>query len=89
MFGRPLSGHGPSGQLVAVDAPMADDRQFRSEDRRSVNLRVRAPPTGTPQCHRVTPTGRGMMLTVKLMKTRRTDPQDDGLESCCEPGMLG
>ena len=69
MFGRPLSGHGPSGQLVAVDAPMADDRQFRSEDRRSVNLRVRAPPTGTPQCHRVTPTGRGMMLTVNLTTT--------------------
>jgi len=27
--------------------------------------------------------------TVKLMKTRRTDSQDDGLQSCCGPGMLG
>ena len=26
---------------------------------------------------------------VKLTKTRLADPQDDGLESCCEPGMLG
>ena len=30
-----------------------------------------------------------MMLTVKLTKTRLADPQDDGLESWCEPGMLG
>ena len=45
---------------------MADDRQIRSEDRRSVNLRVRAPPTGAHQCHRVTPIGREMMLTVNL-----------------------
>ena len=29
------------------------------------------------------------MLTVKLTKTRLTAPQDDGLESCGEPGMLG
>ena len=26
---------------------------------------------------------------VKLLKTRLTDPQDDGLVSCREPGMLG
>ena len=26
---------------------------------------------------------------VKLTKTWLTDPQDDGLESCREPGMLG
>ena len=26
-----------------------------------------------------------MMLTVNLTKTRLTDPQDDGLESCREP----
>ncbi len=26
---------------------------------------------------------------VKLTKIRLADPQDDGLESCCEPGMLG
>ena len=29
------------------------------------------------------------MLTVKLTKTGLIDPQDDGLVSCCEPGMLG
>ena len=29
------------------------------------------------------------MLTVKLTKTRLADPQDDGFESCLEPGMLG
>ena len=27
--------------------------------------------------------------TVKLTKNRLTDPQDDGLESCRERGMLG
>ena len=27
--------------------------------------------------------------TVKLTQTRLADSQDDGLESCCEPGMLG
>ena len=29
------------------------------------------------------------MLTVKLTQTRLADTQDDGLESCREPGMLG
>ena len=29
------------------------------------------------------------MLTVKLTKNRLTDPQDDVIESCREPGMLG
>ena len=47
-------------------APVGDDRQINSEDRRSVRLRVRPPPTGTHQCHSMTPTGIGMMLTVKL-----------------------
>ncbi len=28
-------------------------------------------------------------LAVKLTKTRLTDPQDDGLETCREPGILG
>ena len=27
--------------------------------------------------------------TVTLTKTGLTDPQDDGLAACCEPGMLG
>ena len=44
--GRPLLGHGPSGQLLD-DAPVSDDRQFNSQDRRSVNLWVRPLPTGT------------------------------------------
>ena len=26
---------------------------------------------------------------VKLTKTQPPDPQDDGLDSCCEPGRLG
>ena len=30
-----------------------------------------------------------MLLTVTLTKTRLTDPQDEGLEPCREPGMLG
>ena len=29
------------------------------------------------------------MLTVKLTKTRLTEPQNDGLGSCHEPCMLG
>ena len=44
--GRPLLGHGPSGQLLD-DAPVSDDRQFNSQDRRSVNLWVGPLPTGT------------------------------------------
>ena len=27
--------------------------------------------------------------TVKLTKTWLTDPQDDGFDFCCEPGMSG
>ncbi len=53
---------------------MADDRQISSEDQRSVNLWVRPPPTGTYQCHRVTPTGRGIMLTVNLSDHARFSP---------------
>ena len=37
---------GPSGQLLD-DVPVSDDRQFSSQDRRSVNLWVRPSPTGT------------------------------------------
>ena len=55
MGSRPLSGHGPADQVAAVGSPMADDRQISSEDQRLVKLRVRSPPTGTHQCHRVTP----------------------------------
>ena len=44
--GRPLLGHGPSGQLLD-DAPVSDDRQFSRQDRRSVKLWVRPSPTGT------------------------------------------
>ena len=48
MVGRPLSGHDPAGQLAAVDSPMADDRQIKNEDRRSVNLWVsHRPPAPT------------------------------------------
>ncbi len=41
------------------DSPADDDRQINSEDRRSVRLRVRPPPTGTHRCHGATPSGRG------------------------------
>jgi hypothetical protein len=30
-----------------------------------------------------------LMLTVKLTKTQLTDPQDDALWPCRDPGMLG
>ena len=37
------------------DVAGGNDRQIRSEDHRSVNLRVRPPLTGTQQCHRADP----------------------------------
>ena len=46
--------------------PVGDDRQISSQDQRSVKLRVRSPLTGTHRCHGATPTGRGIMLTVRL-----------------------
>ena len=49
--------------LLAISS---DDRQISSQDQRSVKLRVRPPLTGTHRCHEATPTGRGIMLTVKL-----------------------
>ena len=51
---------------LPYESPADDDRQINSEDRRSVKLRVRPPLTGTHRCHRATPTGGGIMLTVKL-----------------------
>ena len=66
---RPLWGHCPSGQDgLPCQSPTDDDRQFSSQDRRSVNLWVRPSPTGTHQCHSMTPTGIGMMLTVRLRR---------------------
>ena len=53
------------------ELPAGDDRQISSEDRRSVKLRVRPPLTGTHRCHEATPTGRGIMLTVKLTSGTR------------------
>ena len=46
--------------------PVGDDRQISSQDRRSVKLRVRPSLTGTHRRHSSTPTGRRIMLTVKL-----------------------
>ena len=46
--------------------PVGDDRQISSKDQRSVKLRVRPSLTGTHRCHSSTPTGRRIMLTVKL-----------------------
>ena len=36
---------------LPYESPAADVRQINSEDRRSVKLRVRPPPTGTHRCH--------------------------------------
>ena len=52
--------------------PVGDDRQISSQDQRSVKLRVRPPLTGTHRCHEATPTGRGIMLTVKLTSPGHT-----------------
>ena len=40
----------------------------------TVNLRVRPSPTGTHQCHRATPIGGRMMLTVNLLRAARSCP---------------
>ena len=78
--GRPLSGHGPSGlSWLPYESPAGDDRQISSEDRRSVKLRVRPPPTDTHQCHRVTPTGGTIMLTVAPMEIRKERGFPQGL----------
>jgi hypothetical protein len=58
---RPIRSDGLPGQ-----SPTDNDRQISSQDQRSVKLRVRPPLTGTHRCHEATPTGRGIMLTVKL-----------------------
>ena len=60
---------------LPYELPAGDDRQVSSQDRRSVKLRVRPPPAGTHQCHRATSAGSGMMLTVKLRLTGRSDAQ--------------
>ena len=36
---------------LPYDWPVDGDRQINDEDRRSVTLRVRPPPTGTHRCH--------------------------------------
>ena len=56
------------GSWLPSDAPGGNDRQVNSKDPRSVRLWVRPPPTGTHQCHSMTPTGIGMMLTVRLRR---------------------
>ena len=57
---------------LPYELPAGDDRQISSEDRRAVKLRVRPPLTGTHRCHEATPTGRGIMLTVKLTSPEHT-----------------
>ena len=37
----------------------------------------------------MTPTGRGIMLTVKLTEIQLTDPQDIAIEPSYDRGMLG
>ena len=70
---------------LPYESPAGDDRQINSEDRGSVKLRVRPPLTGTHRRHQVTPTGSGIMLTVKLKRSRASDPQDSGADPSCEP----
>ena len=55
-----------------IKRTLRDDRQISSQDQRSVKLRVRPPLTGTHRCHEATPTGRGIMLTVKLTSPGHT-----------------
>ena len=77
-YSRPLLGHGHPVSWLPYELPAGDDRQVSSQDRRSVKLRVRPPPAGTHQCHRATSAGSGMMLTVKLAKTRSTQVERVG-----------
>ena len=55
---------------------VGDDRQISSKDHRSVKLRVRPSLTGTHRCHSSTPTGRRIMLTVKLPRTAHNRPSN-------------
>ena len=71
-YSRPLWGHGHPVSWLPYELPAGDDRQISSEDQRSVKLRVRLPLTGTHRCHEATPTGRGIMLTVKLTSPEHT-----------------
>ena len=89
MGSRPLSGHGPADQVAAVGSPMADDRQISSEDQRSVKLRVRSPPTGTHQCHRVTPDRRRNHAHSQVDENSVDSPQGIAISSELEPNMLG
>ena len=61
--------------------PVGDDRQISSKDQRSVKLRVRPSLTGTHRCHSSTPTGRRIMLTVKLAFVERAGTRDRDLSS--------
>ena len=77
------------GLTVAVAQPLSLDVGYRYNrifgDAIATNLHqlyggVNVVPTSRPAARRG---------TVKLTKTGLTAPQDDGLASCCEPGMLG
>ena len=54
---RAVGAAGPYGvtahpvSWLPYDWPVGGDRQINDEDRRSVKLRVRPPPTGTSRCH--------------------------------------
>ena len=89
MGSRPLSGHGPADQVAAVGSPMADDRQISSEDQRSVKLRVRSPPTGTHQCHRVTPDRRRNHAHSQVDEKLIERPPRYWARVSREPAMLG
>ena len=69
--------------------PVGDDRQISSQDQRSVKLRVRPPLTGTHRCHEATPTGRGIMLTVKLRLAAVFDAQPGGFATGWSPVSWG
>ena len=88
-YSRPLLGHGHPVSWLPYELPAGDDRQVSSQDRRSVKLRVRPPPAGTHQCHRATSAGSGMMLTVKLTKTRSNPPEGIAISYELEQNIVG
>ena len=67
----------------------ADDRQISSEDQRSVKLRVRSPPTGTHQCHRVTPDRRRNHAHSQVDEKLVDLPPRYWARARREPTMLG
>ena len=88
--GRPLSGHGPSGlSWLPYESPAGDDRQISSEDRRSVKLRVRPPPTDTHPVSPSDPDRRHNHAHSQVDAKRVDRPPRYWARASREPAMLG